>query len=332
MENKRVALWDNLKFILIVSVVVGHFINIRDSVTYHSIFIFIYSFHMPLFIFLAGLFHKNKGVLKKAAAFLVIYLLYELSIFGVKRAFGKKVSLDIFSESAAPWFMLALVFYVLLGYALHKLLENAVLKWVVLVLFIILSCIAGYITEIGDFLSLAKVINFFPFYLLGMITDREKMERIAENKRLKYSGLAVVLIWLLICFVFMEKVYQIRPFVVSKGAYPEYANVGFIWKLQCYLIACLIGFSLILATPVKEIKPVTLWGSRTIQVYFWHKLVQYVFKYTNTDEWFYQDGVHKLLWIGVAIAVTCILSLWIFRFPTELVLAFTRSKRDKKKE
>ena len=49
MDKKRIALWDNLKFILIVSVVIGHFINIRDSVTYHSIFIFIYSFHMPLF-------------------------------------------------------------------------------------------------------------------------------------------------------------------------------------------------------------------------------------------------------------------------------------------
>ena len=39
MGKIRTPLWDNLKFILIVLVVLGHFINIRDSVTYHSIFI-----------------------------------------------------------------------------------------------------------------------------------------------------------------------------------------------------------------------------------------------------------------------------------------------------
>ena len=126
MENRRIALWDNLKFILIVSVVIGHFINIRDSVTYHSIFIFIYSFHMPLFIFLAGLFHKNTGVWKKAIAFFTIYILYELSIFGIKKAFGKKVTLDMFHENAAPWFMLALVFYVILGFVLHRLMEHVI--------------------------------------------------------------------------------------------------------------------------------------------------------------------------------------------------------------
>ena len=120
MDKKRIALWDNLKFILIVSVVIGHFINIRDSVTYHSIFIFIYSFHMPLFIFLAGLFHKNKGVWKKALAFLAIYVLYELAIFGTKKLFGvKRAKLALFNESAAPWFMLALCVYVILGYFLH---------------------------------------------------------------------------------------------------------------------------------------------------------------------------------------------------------------------
>jgi len=319
-DNKRVELWDNLKFILIVFVVLGHFINIRNSVTYHSIFIFIYSFHMPLFIFLSGLFHKNTGVFKKAAAFLVIYIIYELSIFGIKRAFGVKAKLDFFNESAAPWFMLALTFYVLLGFAFHKIMEHRIFKWVLIAFFVVLSCVSGYVQEIGSFLSLAKVINFFPFYLLGMSLDRNKIEKTAENIKYKTGGAVILAIWLILCFVFMEEIYLIRPFVVAKGAYPDYAAHGWIWKLQCYAVACITGFSLIMVTPCKEIKPITLWGSRTIQVYFWHKLVLYVFQYTNIDEWFYENGPKKLLWMGIAVVTACVLSLKIFRYPTDPIL------------
>lgn len=53
MEN-RIALWDNLKFFLVTCVVVGHFADqFTDvSIIYDSIFLFIYSFHIPLFIYL----------------------------------------------------------------------------------------------------------------------------------------------------------------------------------------------------------------------------------------------------------------------------------------
>ena len=326
MGNKRIALWDNLKFILIIMVVVGHFINIRNSVTYHSIFIFIYSVHMPLFIFLAGLFHKNEGIWKKAVAFLAIYILYELSIFGIKRAFGVKAKIDMLHENSAPWFMLVMVYCIILGFALHKLMEHKLWKWVIVGIFFCLGCFSGYITDIGGFLSLSKATSFVPFYFLGMAIDRKKLESLSSNVKLKVSGLAVVLVWFLICLIFMEKVYQTRPYFVAREGFPETANLAFIWKLQCYLCSCVIGLSLILATPTKDIKVITTWGSRTIQVYFWHKLLLYVFKYTDLDKWFYENGVHKTLWMIVAVAVTCILSLKVFKFPTGFILDLTRSK------
>ena len=331
MAEKRTPLWDNLKFILIVLVVLGHFINIRDSVTYHSIFIFIYSFHMPLFLFLAGLFHKNRGVWKKAAAFLAIYVLYELAIFGTKKAFGvKRAKLDLFSESAAPWFMLALCVYVILGYFLYDLMKKKTVKWIILSVFVVLSCIAGYIEEIGSFLSLSKIINFFPFFLLGMIMDREKLEKMAADKKIKPWGAVVLLLWIFLAFAIMEKVYLFRPFFVAKESYPEYSGgFGALWKISAYAISCITGWALIMITPAKEIHPITLWGSRTIQVYFWHKIILYVFKYTDLDKWFYSDEPHKLLWMGVAVAVACVLSLWIFRYPTELIMGLTRSKEHK---
>ena len=59
--TKRIAKWDNLKLFLIFTVVEGH---IADTFYEYcndmkSVFLFIYLFHMPAFIFLSGLFSKK---------------------------------------------------------------------------------------------------------------------------------------------------------------------------------------------------------------------------------------------------------------------------------
>lgn len=60
---KRIYKWDNLKCFLIVMVVIGHFVNQYAPIsnTMKSLSLFIYSFHMPLFIFLSGLLQKKWG-------------------------------------------------------------------------------------------------------------------------------------------------------------------------------------------------------------------------------------------------------------------------------
>lgn len=59
-STKRIYKWDNLKCFLIVMVVIGHFVNQYAPIsnTMKSLSLFIYSFHMPLFIFLSGLLQK----------------------------------------------------------------------------------------------------------------------------------------------------------------------------------------------------------------------------------------------------------------------------------
>ena len=53
--NQRVCIWDNLKCFLMLSVVIGHFVNqYPDSSFMRSMSIIIYSYHMPLFIFVGG--------------------------------------------------------------------------------------------------------------------------------------------------------------------------------------------------------------------------------------------------------------------------------------
>ena len=79
--KKRIFLFDNLKFLLIMTVVVGHCLDcmIENSSIMKSLFIFIYSFHMPLFIYLSGLFHSNRNVKNRCISF--IFIGYIMKIF-----------------------------------------------------------------------------------------------------------------------------------------------------------------------------------------------------------------------------------------------------------
>ena len=71
--KQRDAYFDNVKGILILLVVIGHLIEpfYLKSKFVESLYTFIYTFHMPAFIFLSGLFFKPD--LKKAFYFLKLY-------------------------------------------------------------------------------------------------------------------------------------------------------------------------------------------------------------------------------------------------------------------
>ena len=64
MIKERDYLWDNIKALLICLVVTGHCIEV--SAVHHSLTravnYWIYSFHMPLFFFLAGMSIKPKAL------------------------------------------------------------------------------------------------------------------------------------------------------------------------------------------------------------------------------------------------------------------------------
>ena len=59
--KKRVPLWDNARWIAMVLVVVGHGILplIGESNTAYSVYLFIYSFHVAVFVTVSGYFAKS---------------------------------------------------------------------------------------------------------------------------------------------------------------------------------------------------------------------------------------------------------------------------------
>lgn len=86
----RIAKWDNAKLILITLVVICHLYEnyLGSSDLVNSLFFSVYSFHMPAFFLISGLFAKktiNETRIEKVTPYLLIYLLTKFLGWGVLR-------------------------------------------------------------------------------------------------------------------------------------------------------------------------------------------------------------------------------------------------------
>ena len=79
---KREAYWDNVKGILILLVVLTHFMS-REGFL-NDLYSAVYLFHMPLFVFVSGLFHKNTNIKTRVISLLLIGIVYNIFLKQLK--------------------------------------------------------------------------------------------------------------------------------------------------------------------------------------------------------------------------------------------------------
>ena len=178
MENsKRIHLWDNLKCFLILFVVIGHFVELytTKSSLFKGIFLFIYSFHMPLFIFISGYFHKNRDIAKKVYFYISVGCLSKFLFFLEDFFLGWKPRLDFFTEPGLPWFMFLLGVFIGIAYLLRDVNRKYVLA-----ISLLIGCMVGYDNKIQDFMVLSRIFVYFPFYIAGIFVHENYQERFSE--------------------------------------------------------------------------------------------------------------------------------------------------------
>lgn len=318
MPKERVALWDNVKLLLMITVVVGHLIDndISNSHLFRSGFIFIYSFHMPLFIFVSGLFHKNKNIKEKAVSYFSIYFVLKICFFVLKMITHQKLKFELFSESGLPWFLFATAVYIIITYLLRDFDKKYIL-----VLSVILGLFCGYDKNIGDFLALSRIIVFYPFYLLGTMVSKEKIESLAKKLPVKALAGAVILAWGSVCFFLTDKVYLLRPLLTGRNPFnARFIDYGFLYRAGVYAVAVVIGLCFILITPTVKIGKITNIGQKTLQIYFWHKLIVDFAVAVGVFEFFSTQGWLRLVWALLGVPLTLILSLNIFKYPVNYLM------------
>ena len=103
----RIELYDNIKGLLILLVVIGHFMHPvhNDNPVISAGFDIIYLFHMPLFVFMSGLFAKGayrdgRLNVNRIISYLVLSFAYQAAIILIN---GSALLPKLFLFTSAPW-------------------------------------------------------------------------------------------------------------------------------------------------------------------------------------------------------------------------------------
>ena len=271
---------------------------------------------MPLFIYISGIFHRNNKILEKMLIYTLLGYLLKIFIFFTKVAIGSKPKFYLFSEDGVPWFMFALAAFSLISYLLRD-----IDKKFVLILALILGCFVNYDSKIGDFLYLSRILVLFPFYHLGTMTIVDTIKNINHKKSNKLPGILILLLWFMACFFLLEHIYEWRPLFTARNPFDkDYYPFGVFYRILTYGITVVVNFALISLIPDKNIPFWTKFGARTMQVYFWHRPILFVLDGFGIPAIMCTSAVGKLMYIGIAILLSFVLSNKIFAFPTEPIL------------
>jgi fucose 4-O-acetylase-like acetyltransferase len=178
---------DALKGAGILLVVFGHLIEnpSADSMLMQMIYIDIYSFHMPLFVFLSGIFARE--TLKGRDYQKIIWtLFFPLVVFqGIYLTVGWMTgwfSYSTFTPYWILWFIASMIGWrILLPLAASPTGLLVALGGAVLV---------GYDGTVGYSLSASRTIYFLPFFVLGHLYGLQLVE-LAKKHRLVFSCIFV---------------------------------------------------------------------------------------------------------------------------------------------
>ena len=315
----RMYKFDNLKFLLILFVVVGHFVNLYCNQIYlcKKIFIFIYTFHMPLFIFISGLFTKKVEKIqdiniKKILFYLILIILMKTSIFFVCSHFNINMDFKLFSGDEDYWFLGSLIAYSLIIPIINKF--N--LKFL-LFISIILGLFVGYDSTITDYFYLSRIIVFFPYFLLGYIFSFNKkyLVNICDKRLLKIMSIIIIVFVGWICFFKLDSIYKYRMLFTARNSFSSFVfHCTYKDRLIVYFISFIMGFSVMCLIPNKKIKIISNMGTRTLSVFVLHKTIIYFCLGIGLFDYLLLifDNMFIYVYLILSVMLTFFLSLSIF--------------------
>ena len=183
--KQRSQYWDNLKGILIFLVVFAHILYQLQNrfFSVNCIVDYIYMFHMPAFVFVSGYFGKSEHSRSAAAIIRLIFIYFIFnSITGFIFGFG-----SLLEPMYSYWYLIALIVWRLTAHRLEKFREiNLIL--------LAIAVFAGFYDSVNNTLAIARIIAFYPYYMLGYKLTQEKSDELIRTKYSKrlLKGIAVL--------------------------------------------------------------------------------------------------------------------------------------------
>ncbi|MBZ9641037.1 acyltransferase family protein [Streptomyces sp. PSKA30] len=183
MFRQRDAFFDNAKYLAIVLVAVAHAWEPLkgDSRTLEAAYMVVYAFHMPAFIVISGFFSRSFDMradrLQRLITGVVVpYIVFETAYSLGERYFGDdpEQKISLLDPWYLTWFLIALFIWRLTT-PIWKLV-----RWP-LPLALGIAMLASATPGVGNDLDLQRVLQFLPFFVLGLCMKPEHFQMVRRR-------------------------------------------------------------------------------------------------------------------------------------------------------
>ncbi|WP_438444475.1 acyltransferase family protein [Gorillibacterium sp. sgz5001074] len=275
MEKHGDTFMINLRFLLITSVFLGNMVEplIGDQLTAKTLYMWIFTFHMPLFVFVTGYFarysltgsHGKKTLQTIGLQYLIFQTLYsamDVSLFqveGIRHSF--------FFPYLLCWFLMGhIIWRLIMLMLLHFNVKHPVL------LTLAAGVLIGYTGFGGGFLSVPRALVYMPFFVIGYYFDYTKFAELVSGYRRVIAGAASVALFALL----LINAQEINPrWLYGSVAYPDLGHGEWyagVYRLFIYAVEFIASAALMAWVPRFE-SILTDWGKRTLYVFLLHGFV-----------------------------------------------------------
>lgn len=284
-QKARDPQFDNIKAVLIILTVFCHTMELykSDYLLSGFFYTFVYSFHMPAFVFISGYFSKNAERSRRNAfssllfPFLIFHFgwyLVTLAGFAIQEAFHTGWGIipeSPLAPSWAMWYLFCLFFWRCSIRLFSRLRASFLIS-----LAVAAGLCAGCFPEIGMVLALSRFLVYTPFFLMGYFCTEKHIAR--------FRAIPAVLYPVIICFVLaLSWIFagqQTVPiaFLYGDHAYAYFAlgpAAGILFRSCWYFSACALIPCLFRIIPNRQL-PFAKIGSGTLCIYLLHPYLLWV--------------------------------------------------------
>ena len=326
--RKRIALWDNARFLIIVLVVVGHVISTvrTDSALTFGLYAYIYMFHMPAMILLSGFFahaEVSPKAIKSTVQLIAVWLVWE-GIWAIIHftAEGREPgSRFLISPAWTLWFLVSLATMRIMLPYLAKMRHPLVFS-------VVVALLSGLLPAAGSEFSASRTLSFLPFFMLGWLARTrgwftgDWFARPTLALRGAAWGLLAAVALVFVFVPNLREIWRIDTWLTWRDDDAWLLAQAPIdeWRAPTELLGTLSGLSitamlLVLAAAmtlaVLIVVPrghsvMTVWGTRTLYVYLLHAPIVWALRKSGAIDAIYGlglGGITLLIILGIALSV-----------------------------
>lgn len=212
---------DNIRFFLIFSVVFAHFLEVCVPFTgSQDIYLFIYTFHMPVFIFLFG-YNIKYSPARIIYRWCIPYAVFQsIYIFFQRFLYNASIAIQYTTPYWLLWYMVVCIFYQLLLPLYDS--EDPYRQLLSLLCTFILALYIGFEGSVGYYMSLSRFFVFQPWFLLGYYCKKNGIvESLTAHRKIRFT---IFLVSMLIILLFAPH-YSNIPIGLLYGSH-SYSGCG----------------------------------------------------------------------------------------------------------